>query len=880
MFSWANKQLEKLSETLAPPPSIPTHRFLSALASQNEPAAAAILNDPHEPLDPYALIHPSKGTTAVHVAASHGSINILRDLILHRGVPVETADYQGWTPLHHAAHCSSVPPNVALSAVKFLVEDCGACVLRKNSQNQTAYDVGNSQAVRGYLLPKQLQLETQECLNNGGRGLMPGIDMGGMKVNYANVAPPPLMGGPPAGAGLGPPPTVGMMSSPMPPNDSVSNDPSAALMQPPPVRVTSSFAGSSFATQPVASTASTMPQPPVMSSIVQSRAGAFNNSSSAPVDSTPVYPGTAVNPIQQTQTFPEIPVARGESNAPPTSSESTSENQPQPSVQPDSHPPLSSQPEQAQQPVEKTQHQEHLPVQQIQKPPTAPTQQQQTNLQPPISNSSAPNSGYALRGGNANSAFVLDEKSFTASGRRLYKPDGFHTSSNDKELQKKYGHVENDFEKSRKLAIPPPPTSAGGATLDWNNSNTGYSGGSIAHPALGGANPYSAVGGNSRVTGYIGGSGRARYPTYCAVSDSVSAPPSLNGMGVAPAYGSAAPSYVVFNPNVTSAANNNYSSGNNVQMVQTQQWAADDHQSMQAGYGDVGGYGATPASGNGAYGTYGYDQQHYSAQQQPTAQQWNAPPAAASNTNDNGKQTQYTQWHSSSPHQNQQQQKQQYETGCDAAATMFATPPPRQNHEPPGSTAAQATRSIFTPPPAVCKTTSSPPSGSNIGHASATTTTVNVQDIFASPPSTTETTPKDHFSSPPLSEDANTSTQTITVADLPSEPSANDHFALDKTESSAVAPPTSTTLATSSTFKSSPTQLKSFGGLPPPPSLGNFSKPSGSKNPSTPTASRSFLPPPPVISADVSSAATPLATNDNEDDGPLEQLSEVSLNDS
>jgi len=1037
MFSWANKQLEKLSETLAPPPSTPTHRFLSSLASQNEPAASAILNDPHEPLDPYALIHPSKGTSAVHVAASHGAINILRELILHRGVPVDTADYQGCTPLHHASQGSSVPPNVALSAVKFLVEECGAGVLRKNSQNQTAYDVGSSQAVRGYLLPKQLQLETQECLDNGGRGLMPGIDMGGMKVNYANVAPPPVMGGPLAVHGAGPPPTGGMISNPAPPNNFGANDPSAALMQPPPVRIDSSFSGTSFATQPPAATAPMMPQPPVMTSDVKSGIGAHNNSSSAPVDSNLAYPGTAAPPTKQPRDLSLKPAAAGESNA-PANSESTSVQQPKPASQPDSQPPVSSQPEQVQQPEQKIQHQEQLLVQtQIPNPPTAQTLQQQhqqqpkqqPSRQPPELNSSAPNSGYALRGGNANSAFVLDEKSFTASGRRLYKPDGFHTSSNDKELQMKYGHVENDFEKNKKLAIPPPPTSTGGSIgVGWNNSNTGNSGGSNAYPASGGVNPYSAVVGTTRVTGYIGGLGRARYPTYCAVSDSVSAPTSLNGMGMSPSYGSAAPSYAVFNP-----ANSGHNADNNVQMGQTQQWAGDGQQSMQAGYGGVSVYGANPASGNEAYGTYGYNQQQYPAQQHPTAQQWNAPHAAASNVNTYGQPTEYVQGYSPSPHQNQQQQNQQYESGGHSAATMFATPSPQQNNKTPGSNDAFSASTMFISPPAVSNTTFSPPSG-NVGHSSTTATIVNAQDLFASPPSKTETASKDRFPSPPPSEDANTSAKAIAAVES-SEPSANDHFAvaspatesnfgtisakdqvvsppfadsnipadhiknfplpptpsnntsndlsaedhfaaptsiettpfsndnvneqsalagnavepsseaspgdefvnatplstaysaadgnasefattpssvqdassffgsppkegsttvstsdtssyfgtaekLGKTELSAESPPISTKLETSSTSNASPAQSKSFGGLPPPPSLGNFSKPSGSKHPSTPSARSSFLPPPPVISNSISSPPAPSAPDNNDDDGPVEQMSEVSLNDS
>ncbi|KAL9185010.1 hypothetical protein ACHAXT_002787 [Thalassiosira profunda] len=650
MFSWANKQLEKLSETLAPPPSTPGHRFLAALASGDEPAALAALNDTSESFDPnnaYGPFDPNaplnhRGMNALHAAASHGNAQVMR-AVLARGVHVESRDNDGWTALHHAAGTSSVPPQSALATAKMLVGEMGADLCAKTKGGQTPYDVGASQAVRGYLLPLQLQRETQQCLDNGGAGLAPGIDLGG---HVKNVAPPPTMmpgqmppapGAPPQ---MGNDPIAGLMQ---PPNAAPAADPYAALMQPPPVRgVGSAYSShsslasghgsappsgpSSFGTpakppdannapstfgqpSPVGNENATFSSPPVAASPALMQPPAMGDASatfaSPPVATSTPADAPAGKPSAASSFLPPPPKMTSLSPPPVMTSlvndmkdASLNDGAEQPAVgdataeaageeedegmkevnldesaeepQPVPEPALT----QIQPP------QQHAPTLgnagtgfgqppvQIQ-PPQPQPQMQQTPEQPPKSNNSvsshpgqppksansaaSSSSGYALRGGNSNAAFVLDQSKF--SGRRIYKPDGFHTSSNDKELQAKYGHVDNEFETSRKLAVPPPPMS-GGAPVNGGapGGANPYSAAGAGGPPSGGGNPYSAMG---------GGASRGRYPAYCAVSDSVSAPPSFAGQGSQPG-AAQVPAYATFNP---AAA-----------QTQQQQWSGDQQQ--------------------------------------------------------------------------------------------------------------------------------------------------------------------------------------------------------------------------------------------------------------------------------------------------------------
>ena len=756
MFQWANKQLEKLSETLAPPPSTPAHRYLAAVASHQEDVALGILNDPHEPLDPYSSLN-QKGMNALHAAASHGIVNIIRQLV-GRGARIDIADYNGWTALHHAAASRTMSAQSAMATVKVLVEELGASVVMKDATAHTPYDVGTSQAVRGYLLPKQLQQETQECLDNGGAGLMPGIDMGGMKINYNNVAPPPVIGTP---GGVPPQPST------------MNGDPSAALMQPPPVRgINSTFS----------------PNP---------HGGKSYNAATS--FSSP----DTVTPITATAPNSDVIIAGSRSIVPP-------QNNNVGDVQPHQENQLTSFPQQPPAPTQNNSAQTSLPEVIHTKPAE----------QPPSSNNSTSgsSSGYARRGGNSNSAFVLNESSF--AGRKLYKPDGFHTSSNDKELQAKYGHVENSFETSRKLAVPPPPSSG--------TKNTGS-----PAPHSGGANPYSAMGaGNAQTMGYIGGTGRARYPAYCAVSDSVSAPPSLGGTSFSSQIAAPpAPTYSTFNPG---AVQHNSVAAS---VAQTQQWSGEQQQHHSSAYSNQ-------------YATPTAQTQHWSGEHQAENCAQTNVPVPTQNVAPS-----YVVQSHQAPTYNQQliagyasqaQQPSQQEvtttTATDGAAQTAVT------------TAIDAA-SMFATPHAEDKKATFSSSGE-------TAVTSSSEDVFSSP------APTDNGTNGPEQQQAinkgvEPSNQAV-LAPVKNESPPDDSPAA----SSFFSAPSSTTTSENTV------PAKRFGGLPPPPVFGNSS--AAAKPLPTPSngGGLSSLPPPPMMksfSNQTSNAAAPV------DEIPAEQFADVSL---
>ncbi|XP_046390993.1 protein phosphatase 1 regulatory subunit 12C [Ischnura elegans] len=80
--------------------------------------------------------HPKTGATALHVAAAKGYIKVMR-LLIQAGCDVDAQDFDGWTPLHAAAHwCVN-------EACELIVED-GLCDMDiKNYVGQTAFDVAD-----------------------------------------------------------------------------------------------------------------------------------------------------------------------------------------------------------------------------------------------------------------------------------------------------------------------------------------------------------------------------------------------------------------------------------------------------------------------------------------------------------------------------------------------------------------------------------------------------------------------------------------------------------------------------------------------------------------------------------------------------------------
>jgi hypothetical protein len=250
MFSWATSQLEILAQTVAPPPTDPKSKFVIACQKGEEDTALQLLTT--EFVDPLReVVQPVKGQTAIHLACLHGMPRVVEQILSRLGQPQDQGsvmyilDGEGNTPLHSAC-MSKNPDNLAL--IKRLVEIVGKpAVGVKNNAGQTPYDVATLNSIRQYLLPIQLQAETQAALDNGGVGLVPGMDLCGLRVTPKNVAPPPTM------TMMQPPPAVSpspgysrSVSGPLPgaANSPVeSSQPSSMFATPsphPPVRSASS----------------------------------------------------------------------------------------------------------------------------------------------------------------------------------------------------------------------------------------------------------------------------------------------------------------------------------------------------------------------------------------------------------------------------------------------------------------------------------------------------------------------------------------------------------------------------------------------------------------------------------------------------------------
>ncbi|XP_062568526.1 protein phosphatase 1 regulatory subunit 12A-like isoform X10 [Saccostrea cucullata] len=84
--------------------------------------------------------HPKTGATALHVAAAKGYMKVI-NILLKAGADVNSQDYDGWTPLHAAAHWGQE------EACKVLVDHM--CDMQiKNNAGQTAYDVADSDILK------------------------------------------------------------------------------------------------------------------------------------------------------------------------------------------------------------------------------------------------------------------------------------------------------------------------------------------------------------------------------------------------------------------------------------------------------------------------------------------------------------------------------------------------------------------------------------------------------------------------------------------------------------------------------------------------------------------------------------------------------------
>jgi len=193
MLSWASSRLERLAQTVAPPPTDPVTKFIYCCQRDDEEGALAVLQQ-SMPDPVYTIVQTTKGQAPIHLACLYSMPKLIQHILQH--VPEPTAlmqivDAEGNNAVHCA--CMSNKPN-ALDIVKMLLQTQPntSSVCTKNRMGQTPYDVAGLNMVRQYLLPIQLQAETQAALDNGGRGLPPGIDLGGLKITNSHLPPPPM----------------------------------------------------------------------------------------------------------------------------------------------------------------------------------------------------------------------------------------------------------------------------------------------------------------------------------------------------------------------------------------------------------------------------------------------------------------------------------------------------------------------------------------------------------------------------------------------------------------------------------------------------------------------------------------------------------------
>eukprot|EP00538_Stauroneis_constricta_P000509 CAMPEP_0119553754 /NCGR_PEP_ID=MMETSP1352-20130426/6427_1 /TAXON_ID=265584 /ORGANISM="Stauroneis constricta, Strain CCMP1120" /LENGTH=984 /DNA_ID=CAMNT_0007600219 /DNA_START=188 /DNA_END=3142 /DNA_ORIENTATION=+ len=202
MLSWASQQFERISQQVAPPPDDGASRFAYMVQKGDEAGAMGAIAG----IDPVnTVVNQSKGTYPIHLACQYSMAQLIQLLLSQPGATMDVMDANGNNPMHYAAMSTQLN---ALEVIKTLISDYNASVTQKNGSGKTPYDMASIDSVRQYLLPIQLQAETQFALDNGGVGLPPGIDLGGLKIQNSNMPPPPTSfgGGPPAASAPAPPP--------------------------------------------------------------------------------------------------------------------------------------------------------------------------------------------------------------------------------------------------------------------------------------------------------------------------------------------------------------------------------------------------------------------------------------------------------------------------------------------------------------------------------------------------------------------------------------------------------------------------------------------------------------------------------------------------
>jgi protein phosphatase 1 regulatory subunit 12A len=85
-------------------------------------------------------VHPKTGAASLHVAAAKGYVRVI-NLLVKAGAQVNAQDFDGWTPLHAAAHWGQG------EACRILAENYANMDI-KNYVGQTCFDVADPEVLR------------------------------------------------------------------------------------------------------------------------------------------------------------------------------------------------------------------------------------------------------------------------------------------------------------------------------------------------------------------------------------------------------------------------------------------------------------------------------------------------------------------------------------------------------------------------------------------------------------------------------------------------------------------------------------------------------------------------------------------------------------